>query len=94
MIKSVKTGQTVYIVLYPDLIRGGDESAVKIKQMPVVSDEKHPELFEVGVIKEAFPRNWLNNKLKRYPKGVSPCMFRTRGQAIRWAKLNGKVINE
>ena len=94
MIKSVKTGQTVYIILYPRFRMGDDDSVVKIKQMPVVSDEKHPELFEVGVIKEAFPRNWLNNKLRRYPKGVAPVMFRTRGRAVRWAKLNGKVIDE
>ena len=94
MIKSVKTGQTVYIVLYPDLIRGGDDTAVTIKQMPVVSDEKRPELHEPGIIMDAFPRDWLNNKLKRYPKGVAPVMFRTRSRAIRWAKLNGKVIHE
>lgn len=94
MIKSVKTGQTVYIILYPDLIRGGDDTAVTIKQMPVVSDKKHPELLDPTIIKDAFPRNWLNNKLKRYPKGVAPVMFRTRGQATRWAKLNGKVIHE
>lgn len=94
MIKSVKTGQTVYIVLYPRLHMDGDDTAVTIKQMPVVSDKKHPELREPGIIMDAFPCNWLNNKLRRYPKGVAPVMFRTRGQAARWAKLNGKVIHE
>lgn len=94
MIKSVKTGQTVYIVLYPKLHMDGDDTAVTIKQMPVVSDKKRPELREPGIIMDAFPRNWLNIKLKRYPKGVAPVMFRTRGQATRWAKLNGKVIHE
>lgn len=92
MIKSVKTGQTVYIVLYPRFHMGDDD--ISIKQMPIVSDQKHPELFEPGRAMEAFPRNWLNNKLRRYPKGVAPVMFRTRGRAVRWAKLNGKVIDE
>ena len=94
MIKSVKTGQTVYVVLNPELYTHGDDTAVMIKQMPVVSDKKHPELRKPGIIMDAFPRNWLNNKLKRYPKGVTPVMFRTRGRATRWAKLNGKVIHE
>lgn len=93
MIKSVKTGQTIYVVFWP-MFMAGDDDTISIRKVPVVSDKKHPELFEEGRKKEAFPRNWLNNKLKRYPKGVKPMVFRTRGQAIRWAKLNGKVINE
>lgn len=94
MIKSVRTGQTVYIVLYPKLHIDGDDTVVTIKQMPIVSDKKRLELLDPTIIKDAFPRNWLNNKLKRYPKGVAPVMFRTRGQAARWVKLNGKVIYE
>lgn len=93
MVKSVKTGQTVYAIFWP-MFMEGDDDTIEIRKMPVVSDKKNPELFEPGIIKDAFPRDWLNSKLGRYPNGVRPIMFRTRGQAVRWAKLNGKVIHE